>query len=81
MGGLGHHYGGDGGCGYQNISMTIIEQVQVKTPDCLAERELYWQHQLRAYLENGGNAHCRKKEFKWKKTAQPQLVWKQYLLM
>ena len=64
VGGLGHYYGGDGGCGYQNISMTIIEQVQVKTPDFLAERELYWQHQLRAYLENGGNAHCRKKEFK-----------------
>ena len=64
IGGLGHHYGGDGGCGYQNISITLIEQVEVRTPEFLAERELYWQHQLRAYIENGGNAHCRKKEFK-----------------
>ena len=64
VGGLGHHYGGDRGCGYENISMTIIEEVEVKTPEFLAERELYWQHQLRAYLENGGNAHCRKKEFR-----------------
>ena len=64
IGGLGHHYGGERGCGYESISITIIEQVEVNTPDILAERELYWQHQLRAYLENGGNAHCRKKEFR-----------------
>ena len=64
VGGLGHHCGGERGCGYDSISITIIEQVEVKTPEILAERELYWQHQLRAYLENGGNAQCRKKEFR-----------------
>ena len=64
VGGLGHHYGGGDGCGYNNISMIIIEQVEARTPSALEERELYWQHQLRAYIENGGNAHCRKKEFK-----------------
>ena len=64
VGGLGHHYGDGDGCGYNNISMIIIEQVEARTPSALEERELYWQHQLRAYIENGGNAHCRKKEFK-----------------
>jgi hypothetical protein len=31
IGGLGHHYEGERGCGYENISMTIIEEVEVKT--------------------------------------------------
>ena len=64
IGGLGHHYGGAGGCGYENFSLTIIEQVKEKNLNFLAERELYWQHQLRVYLENGFGNHCRKKEFK-----------------
>ena len=63
VGGLGHHYGGPGGCGYNNLSLTIIEQVEEKNMDSLAERELYWQHQLRVYIENGYRNHCRKKEF------------------
>ena len=62
-GGLGHHYGGPGGCGYDNLTLTIIEQVEEKNMEFLARRELYWQHQLRVYLENGYRNHCRKKEF------------------
>ena len=30
MGGLGHYYRGERGSGYRNISMTIIEEVEVK---------------------------------------------------
>ena len=63
MGGLGHHYGGPGGCGYENLTLTIVEQVKEKNFKFLAERELYWQHQLRAYSENGYRNHCRKKEY------------------
>ena len=61
-GGLGHHYGGCGGCGYENVSITLIEQVRKKTLPFLAEREVFWQHQLRVYVENGHKAHCYKKE-------------------
>jgi hypothetical protein len=62
IGGLGHHYGGDRGCGYVNISIQIIEQVEAGDHRALAEREVYWQNQLRCYVENGGKAHCYRKE-------------------
>ena len=62
IGGLGHHYGGNGGCGYSNLSIILIEEVKEKTMEYLAEREVFWQHQLRVYVENGSNAHCYKKE-------------------
>ena len=62
VGGLGHYYGGSGGCGYQNISIIIIEEVETKTRAYLAEREVFWQHQLRVYVENGSNGHCYRKE-------------------
>ena len=62
LGGLGHHYGGQGGCGYENLTLTIIEQIEEKTLENLAEREVYWQHQLRVFIENGYRNHCRKKE-------------------
>ena len=65
LGGLGHHYGGAGGCGYQNVSIMIIEQVTIGDQAMLADREAYWQHQLRCYVENGGNGHCYRKEV-WK---------------
>ena len=55
-GGLGHHYGGWGGCGYVNISIAIIKQVKEKNMKFLADREIYWQHQLKALAENGGRA-------------------------
>ena len=64
VGGLGHHYGGPEGCGYENLRLTIIEQAKEKNPEFLAERELYWQHQLRVYIENVYRNHCRKKEFR-----------------
>ena len=62
IGGLGHHYGGSGGCGYQNFSVILIEEVKTKTLEFLANREVFWQHQLRVYVENGCNGHCYRKE-------------------
>ena len=62
-GDLGHHYGRPGGCGYQNVSIQIIEQVEIGNDEMLANRRLYWQNQLRCFAENGGNAHCLRKEF------------------
>ena len=63
IGGLGHHYGGQG-CGYQNVSIQLIERVEVGDHQGLAEQEIYWQNQLRCYVQNGGNAHCYRKEKK-----------------
>ena len=60
-GGLGHHYGGQG-CGYENISIQIIEQVEEGDHRALAVQEVYWQNQLRCYVQNGGRAHCYRKE-------------------
>ena len=54
---------GEGGCGYQNISIQVIDQVEVGDAEALADCELYWAHQLRCFVENGGLAHCYKKEF------------------
>ena len=62
-GGLGHHYGGDNGCGYDSISIQIIDQVKQGDHAALAEKELFWQNQLRCYVEHGGGAHCYRKEF------------------
>ena len=61
-GGLGHHYGGDRGCGYENLSLQVIEKVREGDQARLAERETYWQNQLRCYVENEGQAHCYRKE-------------------
>ena len=63
IGGLGQHYGG-GGCGYESISIQIIEQVPEGDTKTLENQEIYWQNQLRCYIQNGGNAHCRRKEKK-----------------
>ena len=60
-GGLGKHYGGTG-CGYENLKIQIIDQVENGDVEALAEAEVYWQNQLRCYIQNGGNAHCRRKE-------------------
>ena len=62
LGGLGHHYGGQTGCGYQNFSVILIERIQHKNMDFLAEREVFWQNQLRVYPENGAKGHCYRKE-------------------
>ena len=61
-GGLGQHYGPKGRCSYKDISITLIEQTEIGNKVKLARREQFWQHQLRAFAENGGNAHCIKKE-------------------
>ena len=61
IGGLGNHYGGDG-CGYENLRIQIIDQVEIGDKIALAEAEIYWQNQLRVYIQNGAKAHCRRKE-------------------
>ena len=62
IGGLGGHYGGIAGCGYDQMSLQIIDQVEHGDDQALADCETYWQHQLRCYVENGGRAHCYRKE-------------------
>ena len=63
IGGLGHHYGGENGCGYKNLTIQVIDQVEQGNHQALSDLELYWQHQLRCFVENGANGHCYKKEF------------------
>ena len=63
IGGLGQHYHGDRACSYQDISIVLIEQVEQGYRALLAKRERYWQNQLRAFVENGGNAQCIRKDF------------------
>ena len=61
IGGLGQHYGGRG-CKYESISIQIIDQVANGDTQALEKQEVFWQNQLRVYIQNGGNAHCRRKE-------------------
>ena len=44
------------GCSYNNFEATLIEKIKQGDDAKLAERELYWQYQLRTFKENGGNA-------------------------
>ena len=46
----------------ENLSIQIIEQVDEGDIKTLENQEVYWQNQLRCYIQNGGNAHCRRKE-------------------
>ena len=62
IGGLGNHYGGEQGCGYNNFSLQIIDKVEEGNVEALAQCEQYWQDQLRVFVENGGNGQCRRKE-------------------
>ena len=62
-GGLGQHFGGPTGCGYANMSFILIEHTEIGNREKLAQRELFWQHQIRCFLENGKNGHCLRKEF------------------
>ena len=57
----GQHYGGARGCGYDNLKIMIIEQVEHGDSELLGRREIYWQTQLRCFIENGGKAQCKKK--------------------
>ena len=52
----------ENGCGYEHLSIILIEQVEQDNEEKLCDREIYWQHQLREFRENGGNAHCVKNE-------------------
>ena len=62
IGGFGQHFGGNQGCGYENVKIMIIEEVKNRNPDVLSRREIYWQNQLRCFIENGGQAQCKRKE-------------------
>ena len=42
--------------------MKIIEKVEDGDHSELAKREIYWQHQMRCYVQNGGGGHCYRKE-------------------
>ena len=53
-GGLGHHFGGTDGCGYQNVRIMLIDQVEKGDKLGLENCEVYWQNQIRCYVENGG---------------------------
>ena len=63
IGGLGSHYGGVGGCGYDSMSIQLIEQIDHKNMKNLAMREQFWQNQLRVFVENGCKNHCFRKDF------------------
>ena len=54
--------GGPRGCGYSNVSMQIIEKVKQGDHAKLANREVYWQNEIRCFVQNGGGAHCYRKE-------------------
>ena len=57
LGGLGQHFHSSNslGCNYNHLRATLIEKVKQGDESKLAERELYWQYQLRTYRENGKN--------------------------
>ena len=40
----------------------IVDQVEIGNDEALAECELYWAHQVRAFVENGGQAQSIKKK-------------------
>jgi hypothetical protein len=61
-GGLGNPFGGSKACSYRDIQCTLIEKVEDGKINLLSRREVWWQHQLRALEENGGNAMWIKKE-------------------
>jgi hypothetical protein len=63
--GIGEHYKE---CGYNQFQAQIIDKVhfadmsEKRAEELLNKKEIYWQHQLRTFRENGGNAHCLRKE-------------------
>ena len=63
IGGLGHHFGPTHQCKYEDLSIILIEQVVHGDSISLERREQYWQHQLRVFVENGGNAMCIRKDY------------------
>jgi hypothetical protein len=59
---LGHHFGGQNGCGYENVTIQLIDQVEHGDKTGLENCEVYWQNQMRCYVENGGGGCCYRKE-------------------
>ena len=63
--GIGEHYKQ---CGYEKLQAQIIDRVHYENisvqeaEEILSKKEIFWQHQLRTFKENGGNAHCLKKD-------------------
>ena len=57
LGGLGQHFHSSNhlGCNYNHLQATLIEKVKQGDDAKLAEKELYWQYQLRTFRENGKN--------------------------
>ena len=55
-------FGGQRQCKYDNLTVQIIDQVPNGEKIKLAQKETFWQHQLRCYVENGGHAHCYRKD-------------------
>ena len=41
MGGLGQHYGGARGCGYENLRIIIIEKVEFGNSELLGKRDFF----------------------------------------
>ena len=69
--GIGGHYKV---CGLENFSVQVIDQVRdwesmdkTVAENSMKKLEEKWQHQLKVFEENGGNAHCRKREKAYKK--------------
>ena len=48
--------------GYENLKIIIIEKVENGNGELLGKREIYWQNLLQCFMENGGQAHCKRKE-------------------
>ena len=44
-----------------NLRVMIIKKVEDGYLGQLAKREIYWQNQLRCFIENGGKAQCKRK--------------------
>ena len=57
-------------CGYEHLRAILIDRVDSEGQEedfCarqLKNKEVFWQHQLRVFEENGGNAFCIKDETK-----------------
>ena len=56
IGRWGQHYGGKG-CGYESISIQIIDQVKIGDNFALKDQEIYWQTQLNTATYRMGAMH------------------------
>ena len=72
IGGLGQHYGGQQGCGYDSLRVMIIEKVEDGNPGQLTKREIYWQNQLSFFLKMAVKPSVKERKkwfsfwFKWR---------------